>query len=269
RIIRNDKGDNHTAEPVTHFGFREVPEKEKENLVGQVFANVASKYDLMNDLMSLGVHRLWKNYFINSLAPGPDTKLIDVAGGSGDIAISFLKYCHKTYASPSPHVTVVDINQSMLSVASSRLESLPYPKAEYDLLLSNAESLSSVPSDSFDAYTIAFGIRNCTHISRVLSEAYRVLKPGGRFMCLEFAPKQSLAIIEKLYDIYSFDVIPVIGQVIAQDRDSYQYLVESIRRFPQQEQLAEMVKKAGFVVMGKGWTDLSFGVSAIHEGFKI
>ncbi|CAG8556161.1 13328_t:CDS:10, partial [Racocetra persica] len=256
RTIKN----NDKKEPETDFGFKNVPESMKETLVGQVFTNVASKYDVMNDAMSLGIHRLWKDHFIRTMAPGPGTKLLDVAGGTGDIAMGFLNYCKEIHGDSSAQVTLLDINPKMVDVGRERFKKTPYHQR-------NAENLSAIPSNSFDVYTIAFGIRNCTHIDRVLSEAYRVLRSGGRFMCLEFGKVQN-PIISTMYNLYSFQIIPVLGQVIAADRDSYQYLVESIQRFPSQDKFAEMIKSAGFTIVGNGWEDLTFGVAAIHSGFK-
>ncbi|KAJ1983346.1 2-hexaprenyl-6-methoxy-1,4-benzoquinone methyltransferase [Dimargaris verticillata] len=253
----------------THFGFREVAETEKERLVGQVFSNVASKYDIMNDAMSAGVHRLWKDRFIRQLAPPPGTKLLDVAGGTGDIAMRFLNYCRNAHHDHTAHVHLVDINPEMVNVGRQRFHNTVYDlKSQVDLSVGNAEDLADIPSDSKDAYTIAFGIRNCTHVDRVVREAYRVLKPGGRFMCLEFSRVEN-PLIAPLYDLYSFEVIPAIGQVIASDRESYQYLVESIRRFPSQDQFADIIRGAGFSVVGKGYENLTFGIAAIHSGFKL
>ncbi|KAF0431529.1 ubiquinone/menaquinone [Gigaspora margarita] len=261
------KDDEKEAE--TNFGFKYVPESMKEKLVGQVFTNVASKYDVMNDAMSLGIHRLWKDYFIRTMAPGPGTKLLDVAGGTGDIAMGFLNYCKEIHGDTSAQVTLLDINPKMLDVGRERFNKTPYNQtSQIQFEIGNAENLSTISSNSFDVYTIAFGIRNCTHIDRVLSEAYRVLRPGGRFMCLEFGKVQN-PIISSIYNLYSFQIIPVLGQVIAADRDSYQYLVESIQRFPSQDKFTEMIKDTGFTVIDKGWEDLTFGISAIHSGFKL
>ncbi|KAJ8657245.1 hypothetical protein O0I10_007061 [Lichtheimia ornata] len=254
---------------LTHFGFRNVPEEQKESLVHQVFANVAGNYDVMNDAMSLGIHRIWKDQFIRSMAPGPGTKLLDVAGGTGDIAMRFLDYCKNIHRDNTSHVTMVDINPHMLEEGKKRFASSPYATTnQTEFMVQNAEKLENIPDESMDVYTIAFGIRNCTHVDRVVKEAYRVLKPGGRFMCLEFSQVDN-PLISKVYDIYSFDVIPVLGQVIAKDRDSYQYLVESIRKFPPQEEFAQIIRDAGFSTVGKGYEDLTFGVAAIHSGYKI
>ncbi|KAG0198134.1 2-hexaprenyl-6-methoxy-1,4-benzoquinone methyltransferase [Mortierella sp. GBA30] len=258
-----------SSQPETHFGFQNVPENMKEALVRQVFANVATKYDIMNDVMSGGVHRLWKDHFIRTLAPTPGTKLLDVAGGTGDIAMRFLDYCKETHGDNSAQVTVFDINPNMLQVGQERFAKTPYHNtSQASFMEGNAENLEHIPDNSMDAYTIAFGIRNCTHVDRVLKEAYRVLKPGGRFMCLEFSKVEN-PVISKVYDVFSFDVIPTMGQIVANDRDSYQYLVESIRKFPPQKEFAKMIKDAGFTVMGQGYEDLTFGVAAIHSGFKL
>ncbi|KXS09589.1 ubiquinone/menaquinone [Gonapodya prolifera JEL478] len=258
-------------EKLTHFGFKTVNEEEKESLVGRVFANVADKYDLMNDLMSGGVHRLWKDHFIRTLAPSPTTKLLDVAGGTGDIAFRFLDYVKTANGGlGNASVTVLDINPSMLEVGKKRAATNGYSTDSDHISwrVGNAENLESIPDNTYDAYTIAFGIRNCTHIDRVLKEAHRVLKPGGRFMCLEFG-KVETPIISNLYDIFSFEIIPTIGQAVANDRESYQYLVESIRKFPPQPVFRDMIRSAGFLVVGPGWEDLTFGVAALHSGYKL
>ncbi|KAG0175428.1 2-hexaprenyl-6-methoxy-1,4-benzoquinone methyltransferase [Apophysomyces sp. BC1015] len=193
------------------------------------------------------------------MAPGPGTKLLDVAGGTG-------KNIHRD---STAQVTMVDINPHMLEEGKKRFQSSPYANTnQTNFLVQNAEHLDDIPDESVDVYTIAFGIRNCTHVDRVVKEAHRVLKRGGRFMCLEFS-KVDNPIIGKFYDIYSFDIIPALGQVIANDRDSYQYLVESIRKFPPQEEFAQMIRDAGFSTVGKGYEDLTFGVAAIHSGYKI
>ncbi|RGB35957.1 ubiE/COQ5 methyltransferase family-domain-containing protein [Rhizophagus diaphanus] len=258
-----------SQEPRTHFGFKSVPENMKETLVGKVFENVATKYDVMNDAMSLGVHRLWKDHTIRTMAPGPGTKLLDVAGGTGDIAMGFLNYCKEIHGDTSANVTLLDINPKMLEVGKQRFLKTPYHNtSQVTFEVGNAEDLSSIPSNSYDVYTIAFGIRNCTHIDRVLHEAFRVLKPGGRFMCLEFGKVRN-PLVSSIYNLYSFQIIPIIGQIIASDKDSYQYLVESIRQFPSQEQFAEMIMNAGFTIVGDGWEDLTFGIAALHSGFKL
>ncbi|KAK9720810.1 2-hexaprenyl-6-methoxy-1,4-benzoquinone methyltransferase [Basidiobolus ranarum] len=256
-------------EPLTHFGFSSVPESQKEDLVGRVFANVATKYDIMNDAMSGGVHRLWKDHFIRKMAPSPGTKLLDVAGGTGDIAMRFLDYCKEVHGDKSASVTMLDINPNMLKVGEERFQQTPYHGTEQiNFKVGNAEHLNEIPDSSVDVYTIAFGIRNCTHVDRVLKEAHRVLKPGGRFMCLEFS-KVDTPIVSSIYDLYSFHFIPTVGQLITNDRDSYQYLVESIRKFPDQKTFAHMIRDAGFTTVGDGYENLTFGVAAIHSGVKL
>ena len=242
----------------THFGFQTVEAGQKAGMVQGVFTRVASRYDLMNDLMSAGVHRLWKDAMMDWLAPRAGQRLIDVAGGTGDISFRFLQ------RAPGARATVVDLTESMLIEGRAR--------AEADQM---AEALSWTVGDamalpfgdnSFDVYTISFGIRNVTHIDRALAEAYRVLRPGGRLMVLEFSqiPNEGL---QWLYDRYSFNVIPAMGQVVANDRDSYQYLVESIRRFPDQDSFAGMIRAAGFGQVK--YRNLSMGIAALHSGWKI
>ncbi|KAK9692975.1 2-hexaprenyl-6-methoxy-1,4-benzoquinone methyltransferase [Basidiobolus ranarum] len=255
-------------ETQTHFGFKDVPESQKETLVGKVFANVASKYDVMNDAMSAGIHRVWKAHFIEQMSPDAGTKLLDVAGGTGDIALRFLDYCRDKNKDHTAHVTVLDINPEMLKHGRQRFGMTNYfntPQVKF--MEANAEDLSEIPDNTYDVYTIAFGIRNCTHVDQVLKEAYRVLKPGGRFMCLEFSKVEN-PLLAKAYDVYSFEVIPRLGEAIANDRESYQYLVESIRKFPDQDTFAKMIKEAGFATLGKGYENLTFGIAAIHTGVK-
>ncbi|XP_034952199.1 2-methoxy-6-polyprenyl-1,4-benzoquinol methylase, mitochondrial [Chelonus insularis] len=257
-------------EKTTHFGFKTVKESEKEKKVYTVFEKVANSYDIMNDAMSFGIHRIWKDIFIQELAPTHGSKLIDTAGGTGDITFRYLNYLNKL-KNPKKlqsSVTVVDINQNMLDVGKIRAEKLGYTVQNgYNIswLQNDAEKLSC-PDESFTAYTIAFGIRNVTHIDKVLSEAYRVLEPGGRFMCLEFSHVTNDS-LKWLYDKYSFQMIPVMGMLIAGEWKSYQYLVESIRKFPKQEELSEMIRTAGFRHVT--YKNLTFGVVAIHSGFKI
>ncbi|KAJ3257346.1 2-hexaprenyl-6-methoxy-1,4-benzoquinone methyltransferase [Boothiomyces macroporosus] len=229
------------------------------------FINLIKQYgagDLW-DVMSGGIHRLWKDYFISKLSPTNSTKLLDVAGGTGDIAFRFIDKIRKEYGT-DPDVRVLDINENMLQVGRERAKKKGY---ELEFVQGNAEELQ-FENDTFDAYTIAFGIRNCTHIDRVLSEAYRVLKPGGRFMCLEFSHVES-PLIKAMYDMHSFYMIPKMGELIANDRESYQYLVESIRKFPKQTEFAEMIRNAGFKTVGDGYENLTFGVAAIHSGYKL
>ncbi|VDP19099.1 unnamed protein product [Soboliphyme baturini] len=237
-------------------------------LVYEVFENVATYYDKMNDVMSFGIHRLWKDLFVKKLNPLPSTKVLDAAGGTGDIAFRILKRSalnghHGPTARDYAFVTVVDINADMLRIGQQRGHSFP---TEYlDWVRGNAEDLP-FENDTFDAYTIAFGIRNCTHVDYVIKEAHRVLKPGGRFMCLEFS-KVNSPVLSKIYDWYSFKVIPVMGSIVANDRKSYRYLVESIRRFPDQETFKRMIVDAGFSEVT--YTNLSNGIAAIHSGFKL
>uniref|UniRef100_A0A0N4ZY69 2-methoxy-6-polyprenyl-1,4-benzoquinol methylase, mitochondrial n=1 Tax=Parastrongyloides trichosuri TaxID=131310 RepID=A0A0N4ZY69_PARTI len=246
----------------THFGFEEVDEKDKEKKVHTVFANVASKYDLMNDAMSLGIHRLWKDYFIQRINPTSNTVMLDVAGGTGDIAFRALRNMQKKTGTGS--VTIVDINQNMLDVGKQRAEEdTTLDKSKLKWQCANAESLP-FGDNTFDLYTIAFGIRNCTHVDKVIREAYRVLKPNGKFAVLEFS--QIAAPISSLYDLYSFNVIPVLGQVLASDYNSYKYLVESIRKFPNQNDFATMIKNEGFEEVT--YENLSLGICAIHSGIK-
>jgi demethylmenaquinone methyltransferase / 2-methoxy-6-polyprenyl-1,4-benzoquinol methylase len=241
----------------THFGFREVAEGAKTGLVREVFDSVAGRYDLMNDLMSGGVHRLWKSALIDTLRPRVTMDLLDVAGGTGDIARRFLD-------AGGGSVTVCDINESMLRVGRDKSIDRGLLRG-IDWVVGDAEALP-FPDCSVGAYTIAFGLRNVTRIDRALAEARRVLRPGGRFLCLEFS-HVTVPWLEALYDRYSFNVLPVLGAVVAKDRDSYQYLVESIRRFPPQEMLAAMMAKAGFERVT--YRNLSGGIAAIHSGWRL
>lgn len=242
----------------THFGFTQVPEADKVRLVRQVFESVAPRYDLMNDLMSAGVHRLWKNTMVEWLDPRGAITVLDMAGGTGDIAFRI----HDR--APDAQILVADINAAMLGQGRSRA----IDQARLDRLswaCMNAESLP-LPDRSVDAYTIAFGIRNVTHIDKALAEAWRVLKPGGRFLCLEFSAVSNPA-LAKFYDLYSFQLLPRIGQIVAQDGDSYRYLVESIRRFPDQENFAAMIRTAGFGQVK--YRNLSGGIAAMHSGWRL
>ena len=250
---RDEPGDTTT----THFGFRTVLEDEKAGLVRDVFDSVASKYDLMNDLMSMGVHRLWKDAFIDWLNPRPGMKLLDVGGGTGDIAFRFLK------RGGGP-VTVCDVNTEMLEQGRDRAFDRGLVN-EIEWMCADAEKLP-IADASVDAYTIAFCIRNVTHIGDALKEARRVLRPGGRFMCLEFS-HVIIPALEGLYDAYSFKVLPAIGQMVAGDRDAYAYLAESIRQFPDQETFAQMIADAGLEQVSV--RNLSGGIAAIHSAWRL
>ncbi|XP_015787989.1 2-methoxy-6-polyprenyl-1,4-benzoquinol methylase, mitochondrial [Tetranychus urticae] len=236
-----------------------------EAFVHNVFSNVADSYDKMNDLMSGGIHRLWKCYFIKTLDPLKSTHLLDVAGGTGDIAFRFLDHMKCKYPNDKSHkVTVCDINENMLEVGKKRAVKHGYDDSLIEWVHGDAQKLP-FPDNSFDAYTISFGIRNVVNIDAALQESYRVLKPGGIFLCLEFS-KVRTPVIADLYDLYSLNIIPVMGEVVAGDWRSYQYLVESIRKFPDQKDFADMIRSAGFHLVS--YKNLTQGVAAIHMGYK-
>ena len=246
------------TDKTTHFGYQTVPEDEKAGRVKGVFSSVASKYDIMNDVMSLGIHRIWKEAMMDWLAPRPGQRLLDVAGGTGDIAFKFLK------RAGHGHATVLDLTESMLIEGRKRAEAEALQDS-LDWVVGDAMALP-FDDNTFDVYTISFGIRNVTRPQDALNEAFRVLRPGGRLMVLEFSQLPSPA-LQKAYDLYSFNVIPRMGQAIANDRDSYQYLVESIRRFPDQETFLGMVRQAGF---GQAkYRNLTMGIAALHSGWKL
>ena len=238
----------------THFGFQTVDEDLKAGMVHGVFTNVASKYDIMNDVMSGGIHRVWKDAMMDWLAPRPGQDLLDVAGGTGDVAFRFL-----SRAGARARATVLDMTASMLEAGRLRAEADQLAD-RLDWVVGDAMALP-FEDNSFDVYTISFGIRNVTRIPDALSEAYRVLKPGGRLMVLEFSQLPNAA-MQKAYDLYSFNVIPVMGKIIANDRDSYQYLVESIRKFPDQDSFAAMIRQVKY-------RNLTMGVAALHSGWKL
>lgn len=242
----------------THFGFKTVDEADKAGMVHGVFSNVASKYDVMNDAMSMGIHRLWKDAMMDWLAPRTDQRLLDVAGGTGDISFRFLKRAGHA------HATVLDMTESMLVEGRKRAEADRLSES-LDWVVGDAMALP-FPDNSFDVYTISFGIRNVTRVPDALSEAFRVLRPGGRLMVLEFSQIPN-DMMQKVYDLYSFNIIPKMGQLIANDADSYQYLVESIRQFPDQETFASMIRDAGFANVK--YRNLSMGIAALHSGWKI
>lgn len=241
------------------FGTEAVSPEQKTRKVIGVFDSVASKYDIMNDLMSGGLHRLWKDHLIRKIRPRAGLSYLDVAGGTGDIAFRIRK---KT--GPHTDITLCDLNTEMLRVGRDRAVDNGYLD-DFTWVTGNAESLP-LPSESVDVYTIAFGLRNVTHIDTALAEALRVLKPGGRFYCLEFS-KVNEPFLAKIYDEYSYRLIPKIGEIVAKDRDSYQYLVESIRKFPPQKELVKRMEAAGFSRCR--YENLTMGVVAIHEGVKI
>jgi demethylmenaquinone methyltransferase/2-methoxy-6-polyprenyl-1,4-benzoquinol methylase len=246
-------------EDKTWFGFRRVEAAEKPALVRGVFERVAGRYDLMNDLMSGGIHRLWKADLIDWLAPKCGEVLLDVAGGTGDIAFRFLGRAGK-----NAHAVVCDLTPAMLSVGRDRAIDRGIV-AGIDWLAGDAQDLP-LAERSVDAYTIAFGLRNVTDIDRALAEARRVLKPGGRFICLEFS-QVVLPLLKQLYDLYSFRVLPLMGRIVAGDRDSYVYLVESIRRFPAQAALIERMSAAG--LSRASYRNLSGGIAALHSAWRI
>ena len=243
----------------THFGFQTVDEDQKAGMVHGVFTRVASKYDIMNDLMSMGIHRVWKDAMMDWLAPRPGQYLLDVAGGTGDVAFRFLNR-----AGEGARATVLDMTASMLEEGRKRAEAERMAE-RLDWVVGDAMALP-FPDNTFDVYTISFGIRNVTRIPDALAEAHRVLKPGGRLMVLEFSQLPN-PMMQKAYDLYSFNVIPVMGQIVANDRDSYQYLVESIRKFPDQETFAAMIRQAGFGQVK--YRNLTMGIAALHSGWKI
>ena len=243
----------------TDFGFRRVSEADKTRLVKDVFARVAWRYDLMNDLMSGGIHRRWKAFLIDRLAPRPGQVLLDLAGGTGDIARRLLRR-----AGAGARVVVCDINEPMLRRGRDRA----LDAGVFRDILWLAGDAADLPlgSASVDACTISFGLRNVTRVAAALREIRRVLRPGGQFLCLEFSRVEA-PMLRRAYDLYSFAVLPRLGQAVAHDRDAYQYLVESIRRFPPQADLAAMMREAGFEQVS--WRNLSGGIAAIHSGWRL
>jgi demethylmenaquinone methyltransferase/2-methoxy-6-polyprenyl-1,4-benzoquinol methylase len=239
------------------FGFRRVAREQKKPLVRAVFDSVAPRYDVMNDLMSLGIHRIWKRIFATRMRPGPGKTLLDLASGTGDIAANW----RRLGGGP---VLATDINAAMLSVGRDRAIGRGLA-ADFTYVVADAERLP-LPDGCVDEVSIAFGLRNCTDKPAVLAEARRVLKPGGRFFCLEFS-KLQIAALEPVYERWSFDVLPRVGQAVAGDRDSYQYLAESIRTFPDQETLADMMRGAGLSRVA--YENLSGGIVAIHSGWRL
>lgn len=251
-----------TNDTSTTFGFRDVREEERQGLVNDVFSKVAERYDLMNDLMSGGLHRLWKDDLIAAVNPprGEQAfRLLDVAGGTGDVAIRYA-----AASGPAAQAVILDISPEMLSVGRRKVRDAGLA-SRITLTEGNAELLPFADK-SFDAYTIAFGIRNVTHIDKALEEAFRVLKVGGRFLCLEFSECQ-VPMLDRLYDFHSFEVIPRLGEWAAGDGEPYKYLVESIRKFPKQEAFTTMIRAAGFSQVA--YRNLTGGIAAIHSGWKI
>ncbi|HUO92200.1 MAG TPA: bifunctional demethylmenaquinone methyltransferase/2-methoxy-6-polyprenyl-1,4-benzoquinol methylase UbiE [Rhizomicrobium sp.] len=247
--------------PTASFGFREVPEGEKEGLVREVFSSVARNYDVMNDLMSGGVHRLWKDAFVEWLNPQPGQAFLDVAGGTGDIAFRIASLARDRGGEAD--IMVCDINEAMLGEGKRRAGEMGEEAIRW--VCGDAEKLP-VPDQSMDAYTIAFGIRNVTHIDQALAEARRVLKPGGRFLCLEFSRVEAPG-LDALYERYSFSVLPKLGEWVAQDGEAYRYLAESIRRFPAQKPFATMIEKAGLSRVKV--RNLMGGIAAMHSAWRI
>ena len=258
RMIQSGEG----HEPTTSFGFEEVPETAKARLVRGIFDRVAPHYDLMNDLMSFGIHRLWKQALLRAIEPRPGETLADVAGGTGDVAAGFLVMAGGEEA--GAHALLCDVNETMVQVARDRaidsglLRGLSH-------VVGDAENLP-LPNRAVDVYAIAFGLRNVTRIDAALAEARRILKPGGRFFCLEFS-HVVLPVLDRLYDAYSFTVLPALGGLVTGDAPAYRYLAESIRRFPAQEELARRIATAGLDLVKV--TNLSGGIAAIHSAWRV
>jgi len=242
----------------THFGYKTVATEEKEKMVGEVFSSVAAKYDIMNDFMSMGVHRLWKRHFVLTSGIEKGHKVLDLAGGTGDIAKLLAPKVGK-----SGHIIVGDINQEMLDVGKDRL----IDAGLYGLVTTQQMNAEELPfeEDTFDLISMAFGLRNVTNQQKALNDMHRVLKPGGKLMVLEFT-QVNLKFLAKIYDFYSFKILPEIGEIVAKDRDSYQYLAESIRKHPNQQKLQGMLEKAGFELCKV--ENMSGGIVAIHTGYK-
>lgn len=246
----------------TSFGFKKVTPHEKTQEVYSVFKRVAARYDLMNDVMSLGIHRFWKHKLIEMIRPRPGIHLLDVAGGTGDIAIRFLEATK--HLTPAAQVSVCDLNEAMMMEGRNKAIDAGIIQ-HLDWVCADAASLPFA-DNSFDAYSISFGLRNVTDIKATLKEAWRVLKPGGQYFCLEFSKVENTW-FRKVYEEYSFRLIPKIGAMIAQDHDAYQYLIESISRFPDQETLLNMIQQTGF--KQTAYVNLTNGIVAIHSGIKV
>ena len=249
---------NSSTGKTTHFGYKTVALEEKQQKVAEVFHSVAAKYDLMNDLMSFGIHRLWKRFAIGLSGVRRGQQVLDIAGGTGDLAKAFSRE-----VGPSGHVVLSDINESMLNVGRDRL--IDAGCTNVDFVLANAEDLAPFADESFDLVTISFGLRNVTDKDAALRSMYRVLKPGGRLLILEFS-KPIFEPLSRLYDLYSFTALPVMGKLVANDSESYRYLAESIRMHPDQRTLKQMMETAGF--HSCDYHNLTGGIVALHRGFK-
>ncbi|MDA0368093.1 MAG: class I SAM-dependent methyltransferase [Proteobacteria bacterium] len=258
----NAAAPDHTPTDEVAFGFRKVPRADKSGLVRGVFDSVSGRYDVMNDVMSGGLHRLWKDTLVRRLRARPGQQVLDVAGGTGDIALRILRPFRDAAPDARPRVSVLDINEKMLRVGRDRGVDRGYVSG-LEWACGDAQALP-LPDRSMDAYTVAFGIRNMTDIAAALREAYRVLRPGGHFLCLEFSRVAPL--LAPAYDAYSLRVLPVMGRLIARDAESYRYLAQSIRTFPAQDAFAEMIGAAGFGRVS--FTNLSGGIVALHSGWR-
>ncbi|TRY33052.1 bifunctional demethylmenaquinone methyltransferase/2-methoxy-6-polyprenyl-1,4-benzoquinol methylase UbiE [Aliiglaciecola sp. M165] len=255
-VVAGDKQSD--AEAQTHFGFKQVEKNQKASMVAEVFHSVAAKYDVMNDLMSMGIHRLWKRFTIDCSGARAGHKVLDLAGGTGDLAAKFSKIVGE-----NGQVILADINNAMLNVGRDKLRNLGIV-GNIDYVQANAEMLP-FPDNTFDIITIAFGLRNVTDKDKALASMYRVLKPGGRLLVLEFSKPEN-ELLSKAYDVYSFHLLPKMGQLVANDSESYQYLAESIRMHPDQETLKGMMDAVGFEQTS--YYNLTGGIVALHRGFK-
>lgn len=256
--LQRPQGSEPVSEETTHFGYQTVKKSEKQAKVAEVFTSVATKYDIMNDLMSFGIHRLWKRYAISLTGVRSGQSVLDIAGGTGDLSKAFSRAVGR-----SGRVVLSDINEAMLEVGRTRLINAGCNNV--DFVLANAETLEPFADNSFDLVTISFGLRNVTDKDKALAAMHRVLKPGGRLLVLEFS-KPVFEPLSKAYDLYSFTALPVMGKLVAGDAESYQYLAESIRMHPDQDTLKQMMHNAGFV--NCDYHNLTGGIVAVHRGFK-